>query len=233
MKTLRLLLGDQLNEKHSWFNKTDNDIIYVMAEMRQETDYVKHHIQKVVAFFLSMRNFADALKTKKHHVAYFEITNKNNPQHLDKLLQFCIEKYKIEKFEYQFPDEYRLDEQLQTICKRLKIETQSYDTEHFYTTRSELAEFFEGKKILLMENFYRMMRKKHDILMYGAQPEGNQWNYDHDNRLRYKGQVPVPEAKTFNKDVALLLAKIKEAEIVTFGNIDPANFPWPVPRVFG
>ncbi|HEU4496927.1 MAG TPA: cryptochrome/photolyase family protein [Flavobacterium sp.] len=230
MKTLRLILGDQLNEKHSWFNKADDAIIYVMAEMRQETDYVKHHIQKVIAFFLSMRDFAEALKAKEHHVVYFEITDKNNPQHLDKLLQFCIEKYKIEKFEYQLPDEYRLDQQLKTICKSLKIETQTYDTEHFYTTRSELADFFEGKKMLLMENFYRMMRKKHDILMHGSQPEGNQWNYDHDNRLKYKGQVPVPEAKTFNKDVASILAQLKEAKIVSFGTIDPANFPWPTSR---
>lgn len=54
MKTLRLILGDQLNQQHSWYSKTKSDITYVMAEMRQETDYVKHQIQKVVAFFLSM-----------------------------------------------------------------------------------------------------------------------------------------------------------------------------------
>ena len=58
MKTLRLILGDQLNINHSWFSKTDENVVYFMAELRQETDYVKHHIQKVVAFFLSMRNFA-------------------------------------------------------------------------------------------------------------------------------------------------------------------------------
>ena len=61
MTKLRLLLGDQLNSNHSWFDTTDPDTIYVLAEMRQETDYVKHHIQKVVAFFLSMRNFSTFL----------------------------------------------------------------------------------------------------------------------------------------------------------------------------
>ena len=40
MKTLRLLLGDQLNPAHSWFEKTDGSIIYCLFEMRQETDYV-------------------------------------------------------------------------------------------------------------------------------------------------------------------------------------------------
>jgi hypothetical protein len=42
---LRLILGDQLNSEHSWFKQIDHDTIYVLA-MRQETDYVKHHIQK-------------------------------------------------------------------------------------------------------------------------------------------------------------------------------------------
>ena len=62
MKKLRLILGDQLNTKHSWFKEVDDNTVYLMAEMRQETNYVKHHIQKVIGFFLAMRNFAEHLK---------------------------------------------------------------------------------------------------------------------------------------------------------------------------
>ena len=50
---IKLILGDQLNIKHSWFNQVDDEVIYVMMEMRQETDYAPHHIQKVIAFFWS------------------------------------------------------------------------------------------------------------------------------------------------------------------------------------
>ena len=59
MKTLRLVLGDQLNLQHSWFKEVDDHVTYLMAEMRQETDYVKHHIQKVVGFSKSLSSFAD------------------------------------------------------------------------------------------------------------------------------------------------------------------------------
>ena len=52
-KKLRLILGDQLNHQHSWLQEVNNDTLYVMMEVRQETDYVKHHIQKVIAFFRS------------------------------------------------------------------------------------------------------------------------------------------------------------------------------------
>ena len=230
MKTLRLILGDQLNINHSWFSKSDENIVYVMAEMRQETDYVKHHIQKVVAFFLSMRNFATHLKSKNHNVIYFEITDENNPHDLEKLISQIVIENKISKFEYQLPDEYRLDEQLKLICENIKIDTEAFDTEHFYTTRYELKDFFEAKKMLLMENFYRMMRKKHEVLMRGSQPIGDQWNFDHDNRLKYKGQVLIPDAKVFTKNVDDVITQLEKAGVKTFGNINEKNFGWPTSR---
>ncbi len=45
-KTLRLILGDQLNASHNWYKEKDAQTLYVIAELKQETDYVKHHIQK-------------------------------------------------------------------------------------------------------------------------------------------------------------------------------------------
>ena len=54
-KTLRLILGDQLNSKHSWFITVDESVTYVMMEIRTETDYAQHHIQKVVGIFAAMR----------------------------------------------------------------------------------------------------------------------------------------------------------------------------------
>lgn len=47
--TLRLILGDQLNPLHSWFARTDPNVVYVLMEVRQETDYVLHHAQKIEA----------------------------------------------------------------------------------------------------------------------------------------------------------------------------------------
>ena len=230
MQKLRLILGDQLNSEHSWFQKPNKDTIYLLAEMRQETDYVKHHIQKVVAFFLSMRNFYTEIKANGHKAVYFQITDAENPQDLEKIIAICIKKYNIEKFEYQLPDEYRLDEQLKTICSHLKIEFEAFDSEHFYTTRQELSDFYDGKKLLLMENFYRNMRKKHHILMDGAIPLGNQWNFDADNRKKYKGEVPIPTEKNFHTNVVGIVDQIKAAGVVTFGNINLDNFSWPTSR---
>jgi deoxyribodipyrimidine photolyase-related protein len=171
MKTLRLILGDQLNSKHSWFTETNENVTYCLFEMRQETDYVTHHIQKVIGFFAAMRSFAEELESQGHNVIYFKINDENNTQSLVDNLSKLIEENTIELFEYQLPDEYRLDKQLTEFCKSINIKTNTYDSEHFYTSRYELKAFFEGKKTYLMENFYRNMRKKHEVLMEVIQPE--------------------------------------------------------------
>jgi len=230
MKKLRLILGDQLNQKHSWFNQVDNDVTYIMAEMRQETDYVKHHIQKVVAFFLSMRNFSKELSEKGHQFIYLKITDSDNAQDLGKIIDKYIKETEAEKFEYQLPDEYRLDEQLKKICGELQITSEAFDTEHFYTTRYELKNFFSGKKQLIMENFYRMMRKKHDIMMVNGQPDGGKWNFDQSNRKKWKGEPEIPHERGFRKEVDTLIQEIEKAEVKTFGNIEPNNFNWPTSR---
>ena len=118
MTTLRLILGDQLHIKHSWFKDVDDSVVYCLFEMRQETDYVVHHIQKVVGFFAAMRQFSDDLQALGHRVEYFKINDEKNTQSLTENLHLLIKNNNIQHFEYQLPDEYRLDEQLKKYCQK-------------------------------------------------------------------------------------------------------------------
>ena len=231
MKTLRLILGDQLNIKHSWFKETNEDVTYCLFEMRQETDYVKHHLQKVIGFFAAMRQFAEDLKAEGHDVDYFKINDEKNAQSLTDNLSELIKDYAIENFEYIYPDEYRLDKQLRDFSNELDIRTKVVSAEHFYTKRDDLATFFEGKKQYLMENFYRDMRKNHDILMNAGQPEGGKWNYDKSNRNKWKGDVEIPNYKLFKNDVSEVEKDIKKAKIETIGRFDTKTFSYPITRV--
>ena len=232
--TIRLILGDQLNHKHTWYSSTDDNVIYFMAEMRQETDYTRHHIQKVVAFFLSMRNFKEWLEDRGHKVVYYTLDDKNNEQDLTKNLKKLIEEHNANKFEYQLPDEYRLDEQLNDFCKNLDIETQSYDTEHFLTSRTDLSKFYKGKKQYTMEYFYRHMRKKYDIMMVNdSDPEGGKWNFDKSNRQKWNGKPEIPHERGFRKDVSEIVELLTEGGVKTMGHIDTSNFSWPTSREDG
>ena len=230
MKKLRLILGDQLNSQHSWFRETDSNVIYCIFEMRQETDYVTHHIQKVTGFFAAMRNFAKELKIANHAVIYFNINDKKNTQSLVENLTILIEENNIEKFEYLSPDEYRLDQQIKIFCKNLPIDSRVFSSEHFYTEREDLETFFKGKKQFLMENFYRDMRKKHQILMIDKQPEGGKWNYDASNRKKWKGDTLIPQEINFDTNVEDILSDIKKAKIETIGKINSKYFEYPISR---
>lgn len=230
MKTLRLILGDQLNHNHPWFNKTDENIVYCLFEMRQETDYVKHHIQKIVGFFSAMRNFASELTKAGHEVIYYKINDEINTQSLVDNLQQIILQKNIGKFEYLLPDEYRLDKQLQDYCKLLTIPYSVTDTAHFLSTRDDVKNLFEGKKQILMETFYRAMRKRYNLLMDGEKPVGGKWNYDEDNRKKWKGTPPAPQHNLLNIDVSEVLKDIEESDAAYFGNINAEAFTWPVSR---
>jgi deoxyribodipyrimidine photolyase-related protein len=230
MKIVRLLLGDQLNSNHSWFQEKNDNILYCLFEMRQETDYISHHIQKVVGFFSAMRNFSDELIKNGHKVKYVSISDRKNTHSLTKNLTLVFDGFKAEKFEHLLPDEYRLDKQLKEFCKDLSIQNEVFDSEHFYTKREDLANFFSGKKQFLMENFYRNMRKKHQILMMNNQPEGGKWNYDKSNRKKWKEDTLIPPFKSFDNNVTTILSEIKEANIKTIGNINSKYFEYPINR---
>lgn len=229
-KTLRLILGDQLNSQHSWFKEVDDSVTYLMMEMRQETDYVAHHIQKVIGFFLSMRNFSEELKTAGHQVIYYTLDHSENRQNLSDQLDFLISKEKFDRFEYQLPDEFRLDQILKDTCEKLPILSSSIDSEHFLTSREFLKDFFKGKKTYLMETFYREMRKKYDVLMDGKEPLTGHWNYDHDNRSALQDKTVLKKALIRPKDVSEIAEMLEKSGVKTIGNIDSERFTWPTSR---
>jgi deoxyribodipyrimidine photolyase-related protein len=85
---------------------------YAVKYMRQETDYVDHHLQKVVAFFNAMRQFKISLESQGHMVRYLALDSPENKQNLLLNLNLLIKEYKVSQFQYLYPDEFRLDQQL-------------------------------------------------------------------------------------------------------------------------
>ena len=227
-RTLRLILGDQLNHQHSWFTEKNDSTFYIMMEMRQETDYVHHHIQKIIAFFTAMRAFSEHLHEQGHQVIYLKLDDKNNTQSFTKNLNNYLQSLDIQHFEYQQPDEYRLDSQLKEFIKEhpFILEESLFSTEHFMISSGEFNDFFKGKKTFLMENFYRMMRKKYDILMNGNEPLMDKWNFDADNRKKLPANHKPVDPLIFEKDVTEIYELIQNQEIKTIGLVDPKAFIW-------
>ena len=229
-KTLRLILGDQLNSNHSWFKSVDDTVVYVLMEIRSETDYAMHHIQKIVGFFSAMQSFASELKANNHRVIYLHLNDKDNLQSFEKNIQRLISKHNFTHFEYQLPDEYRVDLDLKNLCKAIPISSTVVDSEHFFTSRTELGDSFAGKKSFLLESFYRMLRKKHSVLMDGANPLTGKWNYDSDNRKKLPKNHKPTTPLVFNNNVSDVYNEILKTDIKTIGTINASNFVWPINR---
>jgi deoxyribodipyrimidine photolyase-related protein len=228
--TVRLILGDQLNGAHTWYAARDEGVLHVLMEVRQETDYAWHHIQKVLGFFGAMRRFAEQLREQGHRVLYLALDDPRNRQVIAENLEWIIAACGARRFAYQLPDEWRLDAQLKAFAQRCGCAAEAADTEHFLTRRDELVELFKGKKQYLMERFYRVMRERTGLLMKAGQPDGGQWNYDHDNRQRPpKDHVPPPPL-LFDHDLRAIADMVQKAEVRTIGTVDARHFSWPLDR---
>lgn len=229
MKILRLILGDQLNINHSWFLSRNPDVTYVMMEIRSETDYTLHHIQKLLGVLGAMRKFAEELSHQGHRVIYLKLNDRDNQQDFFSNLKQIIHKEPFELFEYQQPDEYRVEQLLSLARNNLGIASRMVDSEHFLTHRNELKEFF-GSRRYLLENFYRYMRKKHHVLMHGNLPAGNQWNFDKENRKNLPKKILIPPPLEFENNLQQIYDDLKAAGVNHFGQANPERFIWPINR---
>ena len=243
-KKLRLILGDQLNSYHSWFQQKEPETLYLMAELHQELKYVHHHIQKICAFFLAIEHFSNDLKSQGHHVLHLTLDETKDFETLNELIFHIVEKYKISIFEYQQPDEYRLHCQLWEISKKLtqpravstaqgkNFTTTCVDSEHFMLSFTEIVQYFPTDKSLTMEPFYRKMRQRFDVLMnHDGTPAGNRWNFDSDNRNKLKKSdlAYISAPLMFENDTSKVIKKIKKHNIKVMGNNDKFLL-WPVNR---
>jgi deoxyribodipyrimidine photolyase-related protein len=232
MVCVRLILGDQLNEQHSWFKKVNSKTHYVMMEVRSETDYVKHHAQKVIAIFAGMRAMAEKLRQAGHAVHYFKIGDKQNRQNFADNLRQVFTQVKASRFEYQEPDEYRLDQELRHFARECGLASAVVSTEHFLDSREGVSQHFQPQaKRWLMESYYRMVRKKSGLLMDSSgQPLGGKWNFDEDNRKPWRGSPALPKPWDQRHNHAALWEEIERAGVQTFGQPSASDFPWPLNR---
>lgn len=231
-KELRLILGDQLSRQHSWLSTQNPSILYCMMEVRSESEYVRHHVQKILGFFAAMRAFAEELRMQGHQLHYVKISDAENTQDFIHNIEKILGAHpSIHSIRIQEPDEYRLDEYFRQRLPALSIPFHIDSSEHFLTHRREVAECFAGKKTFLMERFYQYMRKKWEVLMDGDQPIGGQWNYDAANRKKLPPEVLAPPALLFQHDLSALEEELKEQGIPSFGISHATSFYWPINRM--
>jgi deoxyribodipyrimidine photolyase-related protein len=227
---LVLILGDQLDLRSSAlrdFDPQSDEII--MIESANEAQYVWTHKAKIALFLSAMRHFARSLEKLQYPLTYIQsssltIVEVLKKQILDKNIKHlvCIE-----------PGEWRLKQAIVELAKELNIQLEMLEDEHFYCSRQEFVDWTANKKELRLEYFYRLMRKKHHVLLdANGEPEGGQWNFDQDNRKPYpkKGPGIIDAPVAFKPDAITkeVLAFVEKTYPDHPGSL--ASFDWPVTR---
>lgn len=231
MAALRLILADQLS--HGLASLTacdkDNDCL-LMAEVREEASYVKHHKKKIAFLFSAMRHFAQELTEQGYQLAYIKYDDKNNQGSLfGEVRRLCEEKH-FDEIILTHPGEYRVLIDMQSWQEKLKIPVKIQQDERFLASLDEFASWAEGRKQLRMEFFYREMRKAWHFLMDGDKPVGDKWNFDSANRKALPKDMSPPKPSTFKPDKITqeVLALVSQEFDGHFGQLD--NFHFAVTR---
>ncbi|MCG8511870.1 MAG: cryptochrome/photolyase family protein, partial [Rhodospirillales bacterium] len=89
------------------------------------------------------------------------------------------------------PGDWRVHEMLQNAADHLNTELEVREDRHFHCS-TELFEQWAGeKKELVLEPFYRWMRKREKVLLTReGKPVGGEWNFDKDNRETFGKDGP-------------------------------------------
>ncbi len=226
MTTLRLILVDQLSKKISSLNSVDkeNDII-MLCEVLEEATYVRHHKKKLVFLLSAMRHFAESLKNSGYNVHYTKIDDEDNKGSYCEEVKKAISKYKISRVIITFPGEYRILQKIETWQKLFNVQVKILEDTRFLCGIKEFKTWSLDKKQLRMEFFYRLMRKKYNILMNKEKPEGGDWNYDAQNRKvpNNKTLIPKPYKCEIDDITKEVIKTVKSMFSEHFGDIEPFN----------
>jgi deoxyribodipyrimidine photolyase-related protein len=190
IRHLTIVLGDQLDHSSAAFDDFDNsrDMVW-MAEVREESTHVPSHKARTALFLSAMRHFAEELRERSRRVEYRKLNAKTNEGSFDAELRKAIKRFRPEAIVVVEPGEYRVEQILKQVSGALDVRLEIRADRHFFCSRAEFASWAKAHDQLRMEFFYRNMRKRSGILMERGKPEGEQWNFDGENRKSFGSPV--------------------------------------------
>ncbi|TVS12253.1 MAG: cryptochrome/photolyase family protein [Wenzhouxiangella sp.] len=227
MARLGLIFGDQLNLDHAVLESLDpqRDRL-VMGELHEEASYVPHHAKKIALIFSAMRHFAAELRAAGWTVDYHSFDPDSPVKTFTDLVRRACDQNRIEEVVVSWPGEWRVLAEVRGWENALDVVVTVLPDHRFLCPLEDFETWAEGRKQLRMEFFYRQMRRRTGLLMEGDQPAGGSWNFDADNRKRWKGDPPAAHPMRFTPDetTEAVLGLVAD-QLSAFGELDGFDFP--------
>lgn len=231
MRTLRLILGDQLSHSISSLSDIDrvNDLV-LMVEVADETYYVKHHKQKIILVLSAMRHFAEELRALSMVVDYVELEDEGNTGSFTTELKRALTRHSIDRIVVTEPSEWRVQQMVNGWNHELGLPVEILEDDRFLFSREAFSGWAQDRKSPRMEYFYSSMRQKTGWLMEGSAPVGGRWNFDSQNRKSLPTKVSIPARLSFTPDAITreVIDLTQRRFAGHFGDAEP--FAWAVTR---
>jgi len=233
-RTLWFILGDQLDPRFTVFRRhfdKGRDVV-LMAEVSDESRHVPSHKQRTILFLSAMRHYAESLRAKGVTVRYTKLDDPGNAATLAGELRRALDTLQPESLAIVRPGEWRVLRMIERVAAQRKLPLTVHEDPHFLVTPQEFSAWANGRKELVLEHFYRAMRKRFKVLLTDdGKPEGGAWNYDAENRKRFKGDRAKLPKRVVHAPDAVTQAVIASVE-KSLGDLpgSAAAFNWPVTR---
>ena len=225
---LRLVLGDQLSDDLTALADLDpsTDVV-LMAEVRDEATYHKHHKQKIALVFAAMRKFAARLEARGVTVRYVRIDDTGNAGSITGELARALSDQPFAEVIMTECGEWRLAQALAVFAETAPVAVHIRDDHRFICSHERFQRWAADKRTLTMEFFYREMRRETGLLMDGDRPVDGRWNFDTENRRKLARGLRPPARPRVSPDAATLqaIADVERLFPDHFG--DTAAFGWP------
>lgn len=155
-----------------------------------------------------MRHYRDALVAGGSVVHYAELAADaagDLAQTFSERIATDVQRLRPARLIIAEPGDHRVRAEITGTARALGVQLEIRPDRTFLCSTEEFAVYAAGRKGLLLENFYRWMRKRHRILLdQNGAPIGGRWNFDKDNRKTFgragPRNVPAPTSAGFEQD---------------------------------
>ena len=201
MKTLIPILGDQLLLDLSALAGADPaDSVLLMMEVADETGYVRHHRKKIVYILSAMRHHAAALTAAGWTVDYVRLDDPDAADSFTGEIARAIARHAPDRIVVTEAGEWRVAAMLDSWETLFGLPVDIRADTRFVASHADFADWADDRATLTMEYFYRLMRRRTDLLMEGDKPVGGRWNFDKENRKPAARDLLMPRPHIFPPD---------------------------------
>jgi deoxyribodipyrimidine photolyase-related protein len=225
---LIVVTGDQLSNGLASLRDVDRgDAVVLMAEVASACTAVRYHKKKIALILSAMRHFADELRGEGWTVDHVRLDDAANTGTLTGEVARAAKRHRARAIRIVEPGQWRVLKAIERWEERTGLPVDILPDDRFVCGILEFQTWAQGRRELVMEWFYREMRKKTGLLMDGDKPAGGVWNLDRDNRAPPRKGMAYPGPLRFQQDAITREAIDLVADRFGghFGSLDGFHFP--------